>query len=151
MIADSSKSSDTIKIAAVSNSDANIIVKKDEMLASKSLEFINLSGIIANTSKDSLIQKVSGIRDDKNNSPATMLVEFWQSPINYKGFKMSKNKIVLFGMPEQDVVRVYKTDEGIYLKTLQGVYKLDFTNEFKSFDRINDESLIAKLKQRNEN
>lgn len=149
LVADSANVTDSAFTANANklvNKNEEIIVKKDELLASKSLAMINLSAITANTSKDSLLQKVSGVRDDKNNSPASMLVEFWVSPINYKGYKMSKNKVILFGLQEQNVMKFYKTDEGIYLKTLQGVYKLELTDEFRNLDRINDEIILARLK-----
>ena len=71
----------------------NFIVKKDELLGSKKIEVTNLQQNEMANSSDSLLEKISGIKDGKKNIVASFKVEFWQSPINYKGYKMTKNKI----------------------------------------------------------
>ena len=59
---------------------------------------------------------------------------------------MAKNKVVLFGIAAQEEVRLYKLDETIYIRLQQGVFKLDYSNDFKQFEKINDEALLARLK-----
>lgn len=128
------------------NTEENIVIRKDQLIASHQVE-MEILPIIENSEKnDSLLQKVSGIRDNKRMYQQLMNVEFWRSPINYKGYKMAKSKIVLFGISEQEPVKLYRLDERIYIKLSQGVYRIDYTNEFRQFERINDESLLAKLK-----
>ena len=122
-----------------------IVVRKDELITTKQADLMNLS-VGASTNKDSLLQKASGIRDDKNVVKQAMIVEFWRSPINYKGYKMAKNKVVLFGIMEQEEVKLYKLDETVFIKLQQGIYRLDYSDDFRQFERINDESVIARLK-----
>lgn len=144
---DSSGIGDTVRLAMAegnTNTNENIVVRKDELLATRQVGMENIS-VNAND-KDSLLQKVSGIRDDKNIVKQSMNVEFWRSPINYRGYKMAKNKIVLFGVAEQDDVKLYHLEEGHYIKLQQGVYKIDYTNDFRQFERINDESILARIK-----
>lgn len=126
------------------NTNNEIVVRKDELLATRQVDMANLS-VNAND-KDSLLQKVSGIRDDKNTVKQSMNVEFWRSPINYRGYKMAKNKIVLFGVAEQDDIKLYHLDDASYIRLQQGVFKIDYTNDFRQFERINDESVLARLK-----
>ena len=80
------------------NVSEEIVVRKDELLSNKTLEVINLNPLVslANYS-DSVLQKVSGVRDDRNNTKQYFNIELWQSPLNYRGYKMSKYKIVLYG------------------------------------------------------
>lgn len=122
-----------------------VIVRKDELLETRQVELLNMT-MLASTSKDSLLQKVSGIRDDGNTGKQAISIEFWRSPINYKGYKMAKNKVVLFGLDRQEELSLYKLDEGIYLKLQKGVYRLEYTNVFRQLERINDEALLARLK-----
>ncbi len=123
-----------------------IIVKKDEMINSKTQEIINLNPIAkTNISKDSLLHKVSGINEGKEAKPF-LNIEFWQSPLNYKGYKMSKYKLIIYGINPTDPFKLFKIDESVYLKSNSSIYKLDYTFEFKPYEKITDEGIISKLK-----
>ncbi len=138
------KSSDSLNDNSVVSED--VVVKKDELISTKTMEVINLNPLSAKvTSKDSLLQKVSGVQDDKN-AKQLFNIEFWESPINYKGYKMSKYKIVLFGIASVDGIKVFRTEDAIYLKNQTAIYKLDYASELKPYERISDESIISKLK-----
>ncbi|MBL7889300.1 MAG: hypothetical protein JNL24_07085 [Bacteroidia bacterium] len=129
-----------------SDSD-EIVVKKDEMISSKTFEVVNLSPATNKPNgKDSLLQKVSGIKDDRMNGKQMFNVEFWTSPLNYRGYKMSKYKIVLYGVDPNDVIKLYRIDEMIYLKNNAIVYELSPTGDFTSYERITDEQILNKLK-----
>lgn len=125
----------------------DIVVRKDELLSTKTVEVINLNPVESNANhSDSLLQKVSGVRDDKNSAKQFFNVELWQSPLNYKGYKMSKYKIVVYGVSSADAIKVYKIDEDIYFKNTSVVYKLEQSNDFKPYLSITDQSIISKLK-----
>jgi len=122
-----------------------IVVKKDELLSSRNVTLVNISAP-AGSSGDSLLLEVSGIRDDRKNVIVAFTVEFWQSPINYKGYKMGKNKIILFGISSGEEIKLYRLNDEIYMKRQQQVYHLDYSNDFSQFERVNDQFLLAKLK-----
>lgn len=125
----------------------DIIVRKDELLSTKTVEIINLSPVAnSRNSKDSLLQKVSGIKDDKNATKQFINIELWQSPLNYRGYKMSKYKIALYGLTSLEGVKVYILDDVIYLKNGAIVNKLENSSEFRPYERITEENLISKLK-----
>jgi hypothetical protein len=123
----------------------NFIVRKDELLGSRKIEVTNLQTQTANPS-DSILEKVSGIKDNSKNVIASFSIEFWQSPINYKGYKMTKNKIVLFGMNPEEAIRLFHLEDAILLKQGQNHFRLNFTDEFRQFEKISDASVISKLK-----
>lgn len=138
-------SKDSLALQSVSSDD--IIVRKDELLSTKTFDVINLNPLASrNNAKDSLVQKVSGIKDDKNISQQFFNIEFWQSPLNYKGYKMSKYKIILYGIESPEGLKIFKVDDLIYLKNNSTIYKLDYSSEFKSYEHITDENIISKLK-----
>ncbi len=146
---DSLTSSLIIKDSIRNNSEVSddIVVRKDELLTSKTLEVINVNPVSSkNNSKDSLLQRVSGVQDDKNSGKMILNIEFWQSPINYKGYKMSKYKVVLFGIASAEGIKLFKSDDAIYMRNQNSVYKLDYASELKPYEKVSDESLISKLK-----
>lgn len=148
---ESNSKSDTTKIAKDSltlenpNSD-DVIVRKDELLSTKTLEVINMDPVAKMTGKDSLLQKVSGIKDDRGSSKQFINIEFWSSPLNYKGYKMSKYKLILYGVSSPEGLKIFKLDDIVYLKSTSFVYRLDATGDFKPYERISDESIINRLK-----
>lgn len=128
-------------------SSEDIIVRKDELLSTKTVEIINLTPVTSSrNSKDSLLQKVSGIKDDKISTKQFINVELWQSPLNYRGYKMSKYKIALYGLTSLEGLKVYVLDDVMYLKNGAIVNKLENSSEFRPYERVTEESLISKLK-----
>lgn len=137
--------SDSITESFIASND--IVVRKDELLSTKTLEVFNLNPTANKLSaKDSLLQKVSNIKDDRFAGKQMFNIEFWQSPLNYKGYKMSKYKMVLYGIASADGLRIYKLDDIIYLKTVSAIYRLDYASDFKQYERITDETIVTKLK-----
>jgi hypothetical protein len=125
----------------------DIVVKKDELLSTKTVEVINMNPVADRpAAKDSLLEKVSGVKDDRIAGKQMFNLEFWQSPLNYKGYRMSKYKIVLYGIPSSDGLKLYKLEDVIYMKLGSNVYKLDYESNFKQYDRITDEQITNKLK-----
>lgn len=122
----------------------NFIVRKDELLETKNLQIVNLQNEETTNGPDSLLEKVSGIKNNKSSS--SLNVEFWQSPINYKGYKMTKNKVVLFGIIPDESIKFFHLDDNIFMKHNQNCYRLFFTDDFRQFEKVTDASIIAKLK-----
>ena len=124
-----------------------IVVRKDELLSTKTVEIINLSPLANNkNAKDSLLHKVSGIKDDRNSTKQFINIELWQSPLNYKGYKMSKYKIALYGFTSVEGLKVYSLDDAIYLRNGALVYKLENCIEFRPYERTTEDNLLSKLK-----
>jgi hypothetical protein len=122
-----------------------VVIRKDELLSTKTLEVVNLDPVAKMTQKDSLLQKVSGIKDDRNSRQYFNL-EFWSSPLNYKGYRMSKYKLIVYGIASADGLKLFKLDDVIYMKSAGMVYRLDPTGDFKPYERITDETIISRLK-----
>lgn len=120
------------------NPSDEIVVRKDELLGQRTTGIAELT----KTETDTALQKLSGIREVPVKN---LQVEFWRSPLNYRGYKMSKSKLVLFGSEPADELQLYKLDEVIYMKNRNGVFRLDFTSDFRQPERINDATLLARM------
>ncbi|HEU4718606.1 MAG TPA: hypothetical protein VFU15_12265 [Bacteroidia bacterium] len=126
-------SGDSVPPSVFSDDDDNIVVKKDELLGQKPFGVIDLKEV----------------KDDSTASVTpgkSVTVEFWKSPLNYRGYKFSRNRLVLFGFETEDVESVYSLDNAIYVKSVTGVFRVDPTTDFRQMERVTDESLIARMK-----
>jgi hypothetical protein len=124
----------------------NIEVKKDIMIVSIVLPVIDKS-----THKDESLSKETAQKlpeadlpiDIKNDS---MTVEFWVSPIHYKGYKMSKNTLVLFGIENLNDIILYRLNNYIYMKYGQSYYPMSVTFDYTPYQKLKDSEIPQELK-----
>ena len=120
--------------------DSGINIASDELLTVKNIKIIQIGEFIP--SKDSSdIQKT---RLDNTNSEL-YFVEFWKTPLNSKGYRFTKNKIMLYGFDDFSNLTLYEIDHSFYIKSSDQVYKLLYSSEFKQLDRVLDSELLAKI------
>lgn len=142
----------------VSEEDKGIVIKKDKMLISATLH-VNEKSFPDNKAADAknenatLSQEASqklnpeaGVPEDEKIS-SDVLVEFWVSPINYKGYKMSKNKLILFGIEEPDAVKLFRLNDLLYMKYGNEFYRLMNTYDFLAFQRLKDADVPLAIRQ----
>lgn len=135
---------DTSSASTNQNTNDFFVVRKDELIDSKNIQITLLQGEETANPSDSLLEKISGIKNTKRSSSA-LKVEFWKSPINYKGYKMTKNKIVLFGIGQDDNIKLFQLEEHLYLKQNSNCYKLIFSDDFRQFEKVSDAAILLKL------
>ncbi len=66
----------------------------------------------------------------------TFTIEFWKSPINFKGYKRSQTKAVIFGVTEIDQSNLYIDNHQYYLIIDNRLFLLESTNDFKKLTEI---------------
>lgn len=141
IVMDTAKSFTDTLSGVTNHAEEEIIVKKDELVASSTIEIIYLTEV-KRSSADSLMEIVSSVKDDKK-LPRSILVEYWKSPLNYRGYKLGKTKLVLFGITANEPLKLYQFDNSLFLKTPLAVYKLDFYNDYRVFDKVNNPVLTS--------
>ena len=138
------KSQKNVEVNSYSNSN-NVEIKKDRLIYAKS--FI-VPGIEL-FSGDNPGKLDSLLTDNKTTIPIknknALLVEFWKSPINYKGYKTGKNKIVLFGIDKYDIISFKVLNNILYMKYVSDFYQIDKSIDFKSLIPINNPQLLSQL------
>ena len=136
---------DSIPVSDNSNSEYNseeIIVKRDELIESRVLKLIVVNRNAAKGKTDSLIHVFQG---SSSQSPEYR-IEFWRSPINYRGFKFIRNAIVTFGLDPNESSRLFLLDDSIYLKHGISVFRLYTTEKFEPFSKVIDDNIIKQLR-----
>lgn len=86
--------------------------------------------------KDSLIKSMLGIKD---KMPKTILVEFWESPLNFSGYKLSRSKLVMYGMPIGLEYKLYRRKGDYFLSAQSFYYSLKETEEFLPYLEVSKE------------
>jgi len=122
----------------------NIKIKKDKLIYAK---FYTVPGVEKYLSESLDKSDTSAINkeDLKSKTKNLLQVEFWKSPINYKGYKTGKNKLVLFGIDQYDIVSFKILNNTLYMKYISDFYEIDKTTEFKSIIPINNPQLLSQL------
>lgn len=135
-VADSNDSTDA---TMVSDPNGDIVVRTNELLGEKVVPLVNLDGT---KTIDSIRSKEAGIKEDPGK---TVTIEFWQSPLNYKGYTLTRSRLVLFGFTTDDQLTLYRLDNAMFMKTGGGVFRLENTADFRQLERVTDEALLARL------
>lgn len=123
------------------NSDDNISILKEELVGVKNVRIKTEEDQQINK-KDTALRAVSGIEEKASGN--YLIIEFWKTPLNSKGYRMSRNKIILYGLPEEEL-DIVKIDDVFYLKHTFGIFKLEYSNEFRKMEKVNESSILARL------
>lgn len=83
--------------------------------------------------KDTAIKELLGIDESK---PTHIFVEFWQSPLNYEGYKLSRSKLVLYGLSTQFSYKFYKKSDRFYLAYQDIYYLMRETQDFLPYLQV---------------
>jgi len=128
------------EVDALLNDENDITVAKEELLSVKNIKVIDLD---ANKKKDTLIGQLAGV--SSSEYPNLFFVEFWKTPLNSKGYRMTRNRVILYGLSDFSNITIYKVEDNFYLKNDEFVYKISAGTEFKSLELVSDAELLAKI------
>jgi hypothetical protein len=137
---DSTKN-DSIEKKYLVENDYSIV--KEELLYSKSLKIIN-----KDNKKESInIADTIFIEDNIGDKVASSdyNIEFWKSPINFKGYKTGKNKIILYGIYDFKRLSLKKQNDVLYLQCDDKYYIIENTDDFKPLSLLSNKSTINQL------
>jgi hypothetical protein len=133
--------------------EEEIVVRKDMLLSVTTLKVTDKSGATADAEEKSLAKELAEkmnpeakVPDYESKIAKSYQVEFWKSPVNFRGYKMSKNKIVLFGLEESDGARLYSHNDNLYINFHQNFFKLEEADDFEPFNKVKENAVLTLLK-----
>jgi hypothetical protein len=115
-------------------------VAQEELLSVKNIKVIDLDGL---QKKDTLTGQLAGVTN--KDYPNLFFVEFWKTPLNSKGYRMTRNRVILYGLSDFSNITIYKVDDNFYLKNDDLVFKISSGTEFKPMEQVHDSDLLAKI------
>lgn len=128
------------EVDALINEGENITIAKEELLSVKNIKVIDLD---EPGKKDTLTGQLAGVTS--SDFPNVFFVEFWKTPLNSKGYRMTRNRVILYGLSDFSSITIYKVDDNYYLKDDDIVYKISVGTEFKPMEPVNDAQLLARI------
>jgi hypothetical protein len=120
--------------------EEDVNVAQEELLSVKNIKVINLD---TDSKRDTLTGQLAGVTNAEY--PNLFFVEFWKTPLNSKGYRMTRNRVILYGLSDFSSITIYKVDDNYYLKNDDVVYKISSGTEFKPMELVNDSQLLAKI------
>lgn len=106
--------------------EEEIVVIRDELVSTRST---TIEGLINKSQEyDSLLDPDMEKKTTKNN---VYRIEIWSSPVNYKGYKLAKNKIILYGINPYDSLTFLSSNDSIFLKHINKLYLLEIDENFR--------------------
>jgi hypothetical protein len=118
----------------------DIKIAQEELLSVKNIKVIDLD---VTSKRDTLTGQLAGVTS--SDFPNLFFVEFWKTPLNSKGYRMTRNRVILYGLSDFSSITIYKVDDNFYLKNDDVVYKISSGTEFKPMELVNDSQLLAKI------
>lgn len=131
---------DYVEVDSLITEEDQVTIAKEELLSVKSIKVIKIGG--ASNSGDSLVANLANV---KENGSDLYFVEFWKTPLNSKGYRFTKNKIMLYGFMDSNNLLLYELENSFYIKSSDQVYRLFYGGDFKQLERIVDTELLAKI------
>ena len=86
--------------------EEDITVAQEELLSVKNIKVIDLD---ANQKRDTLTGQLAGV--SSTDYPNLFFVEFWKTPLNSKGYRMTRNRVILYGLSDFSSITIYKVDD----------------------------------------
>lgn len=120
--------------------DSKLNIATEELLSVKSVKVIKLGD--NNAGNDSLVSRLANVEE---NISDTYYIEFWKTPLNSKGYRFSKNKVMLYGFQDYNNVVLYEMNSSYYVKCADQVYKLMYGADFRPLERVVDTDLLARI------
>jgi len=110
--------------------DDDLSISREKMIKAVRLPIVYLS---EEEAKDTALQDALGI---ENVQAKTMFVEFWESPLNFEGYKLSKKKMIVYGLSPQFDFKIYKKESIYYFAYHNLYYKMKETQDFLPFVEV---------------
>ena len=118
----------------------DIKVAQEELLSIKNIKVIDLD---LTSKRDTLTGQLAGVTS--TDYPNLFFVEFWKTPLNSKGYRMTRNRVILYGLSDFSSITIYKVEDNFYLKNDDVVYKISSGTEFKPMELVQDSNLLARI------
>lgn len=112
------------------NNEEDLSISREKMIKTVKLPITYLD---EEAPKDTSMQEVLGIDEVQIKS---IYIEFWESPLNFEGYKLSKKKIIVYGLSPLFDYKMYK-NKGYYYFAYHDVYfKMKETQDFLPFAEV---------------
>lgn len=119
-----------------SKAESNEVVIADKLIAASRIQVIDvLSESAKKDSSHATAKKMTSV----------YAIEYWQSPLNYRGYKTQKNKIILYGLNKDESLKLLRFKDKLYLKFQNQYSAIENFSDYHSFEKVFDQQILAQL------
>ena len=153
--------------APSTSADLDVVVKSDQLLTSQSFVVTTISPIFKKENKDVVQNDAaeSSTRDDKINKSKedadapeaeedkvayknrSISVEYWNSVVNYTGYKYTGQKVQLYGIDQKAALKFKELDNRLYLQIKGTQYFLEQNNKYNRLVEVINPTLLKVLNE----
>lgn len=113
----------------------DITVMEDQLLYSQKYPVYDMAGNHKKekTQKDqNLDSLLTDAEYNKSEIPDSIRIEFWKSPINYKGYKRINRRLIIFGFTSRDSLHIFHHNDKLFFRLKGKNFPLNTTDDFRS-------------------
>lgn len=129
--------SDSLIQSEMYQDSSDVSISTEKLIHSVQYPIIYL--VEEETSGDSTMADMLGIENVQNNS---IFVEFWESPLNFEGYKLTKKKLVVYGLSPQVDYKMYKEGDSYFLSYQNVYYKMKETQDFLPLTQVSKQDVF---------
>ncbi len=123
--------------------DDDVIISKEKMIFSGVIRVIRPD---FRDDRDSVLAEIEKkLVISPERVPRTIIVEKWISPVNYRGYKFNRKKLMIYGVEKDRQVTVFYYLETFYVAMDTRVYELIETAAHAPFEQVSDADLVRHL------
>lgn len=134
--------------------EADIVVRKDQLLLT-----LNLTPQVVGGANGSTVAPTGSLAESaakKMNPQAGLVVpadkdgefpvEFWESPVNYHGYRWDNNTLMLYGIDQPDKVRLYRLDRRLFLRSGTELFEIVPAADFMPYRPLKDPEILSQCR-----
>lgn len=127
------------EVDSLINADNDINMAADKLVSIREIKIIDLSD---QKNGDTLAKHMAGVTTKESEN---YILEFWRTPLNSKGYRFMKNKIMLYGFIDHNNILLIGLYGKYYIKSFEIVHELQNTQDFMPFVKVNNPDVLSKI------
>ncbi len=100
------------------------------------------------TPEDSMVAEMAGVVTPEEN--ASYLVEFRKSPLNSKGYIMTRSRVIVYGFRQGNDLMMIRRKDDFLVRNNGQFFKISFTPEFKPIEFASESEIPLAFSNNNE-
>ncbi len=120
------------------NDERVAAISMDQLMAVREVRVYRSGTSLSNDYSGNALDSILGKNSHRKTSHDAFIVEFWVSPLNYRGYRLKGNHLTLYGLDPQEQMRLFRNREKLYLECLYHQYALVESAEFRPLWPLGD-------------
>lgn len=121
---------------------------QDKLLQIRAYNVGNWNRGIAQTEAQRKLDSLLGNYHKAESSRQVLIVEFWESPLKLTGYKMTRSKLILYGLAELTSFSLHTDGNSLIIKYSETFFPVNPTNVFTPLRAIEYPEILEEFQQR---